>query len=126
MTKVSAEPDRQAYAVGQRPAFRLVVSNGGQVACTRDIGRQLRELVVTAADGARLWSTNDCYFHHPSGEVHTLQPGERQEFSVTWAGRTSEPGCPRKRDSVQPGGYLLIAKLGALTSPPAPFTIGQP
>ena len=77
-----------------------------------------------SADGTtREWSSNDCYFEHPSAEVRTLDPATPVTFGVTWMGRTSEPGCPVKRDTVPAGEYLLIAKLGDLVSAPTPFRL---
>lgn len=122
--RLTAEVGQQEYQVGQRPALRLVVANAGPVACTRDIGRELRELVVVSADGAtREWSSNDCYSMHPPAEVRTLVPGNPMSFGVTWAGRTSDAGCPRKRNTVPSGDYLLLAKLGDLVSAPTPFRL---
>ncbi|MGQ0837122.1 hypothetical protein [Actinokineospora sp.] len=118
---VAAESDAPAYRVGRRPVLRLVVTNAGPVPCTRDIGHELRELLVTSPDGAtRVWSSNDCYA--PKGQrSQILQPGERQVFEVTWAGRTSAPGCPVKRTAVAPGAYLLTPKLGTLVGAPIPL-----
>ncbi|HEV2783262.1 MAG TPA: hypothetical protein VGX25_28090 [Actinophytocola sp.] len=121
--KVLAETGAPGYRVGQRPLLRLVVVNAGQLACVREVGRSLRELVITSADGAtRLWSSNDCY-PPPGAESRLLQPGERLEFTVNWAGRTSAPGCPSRRRSLPAGTYLVTAKLGALASPPAPLEL---
>lgn len=116
--KVLAETGAPAYRVGQRPLLRLVVVNTGTVPCQREVSRTLRELVVTTADGKnRLWSSNDCY-SPPGVDSRLLQPGERLSFTVSWAGRTSAPGCPSARDMVPAGNYLITGKLGPLTSPP--------
>jgi hypothetical protein len=111
------------YKVGQRPVLRLAVINAGTVPCTRDISRALREVVVTSADGvARVWSSNDCYTSKmPDSRI--MQPGERQQFEVKWAGRTSAPGCPAKRTTVPVGTYSVIGKLGALASAPVPIVL---
>ncbi|WP_139191025.1 hypothetical protein [Actinokineospora iranica] len=120
---VTAELGAPTYRVGQKPVLRLVVANTGPHPCTRDIGRAQRELVVTGPDGAtRLWSSNDCYA--AKGEHwHVLAPGERHDFDLTWAGRTSAPGCPPTRTAVPPGDYLVTAKLGPLAGPGVPITI---
>ncbi|WP_285504725.1 hypothetical protein [Actinokineospora sp. NBRC 105648] len=120
---VTAEMEPTAVRVGQRPLLRLVVTNGGPVPCTRDIGRAQRELVITSPDGAtRLWSSNDCT--PAKGEQRqVLAPGERQAFDVRWAGRTSAKGCPVKRSAVAPGDYLVTGRLGELAGKPVPFTI---
>lgn len=120
--KVVAKPDAESYRVGDRPLLRLLVVNSGDVPCTRDVSRKLRELVITTADGKRLWSSNDCY---PAVErdKRTLAPGQTLRFSLNWAGRTSAPGCPLERETVEPGTYRLIGNLGKLTSPPTALTL---
>ncbi|MBC6447073.1 hypothetical protein [Actinokineospora xionganensis] len=122
-TIVTAELGAPSYQVGQRPKLSLVVVNSGPAPCTRDLGHELRELLITTPDGAnRIWSSNDCY--SPKGAEPTiLQPGERKQYDVSWAGRTSAPGCPSKRSSVAAGTYAVTPKLGALTGPVVPLVL---
>lgn len=119
---VYAETDQPGYRVGQKPRFRLLIVNASPMACFRDVSRSIRELVLTTPDGARVWSSNDCY-SPPGEEVRLIQPGERLVFTVNWAGRTSAPGCPSRRRAVQPGGYLVTGKLGAITGTPVPVQL---
>jgi hypothetical protein len=120
--KVAAAPDTPSYRVGTRPLLRLVVLNSGPVPCTRDVSRNLREILVLAADGSRLWSSNDCY-GPPEQDVRVLPAGTPVEFTVSWAGRTSAPGCPRDRRTVTAGTYQVVGRLGGLVGPPAPLTL---
>jgi hypothetical protein len=121
--RLTSETNQRVYRAGQRPEFRIVLLNAGPVACVRDVSRVLRELVVTTVDGrARLWSSNDCYTDD-SHEARVLRPGERVDYEVIWARRTSAPGCPAGRDAVRPGDYLLVARLGGLTSVPVLFRL---
>ncbi|ALG05911.1 hypothetical protein [Kibdelosporangium phytohabitans] len=121
--QVTVELGAPQYRVGQRPVLRLVIANAGAVPCTRDISRALREVVVTSVDGVnRLWSSRDCY-GSSRPDLRIMQPGERQEFEVKWAGRTSAPGCPSSRTTVQAGTYSVIGKLGPLTSPAVPLAM---
>ncbi|TDV40734.1 hypothetical protein [Actinophytocola oryzae] len=121
-TRVAATPDVPSYPVGARPLLRLVVTNVGPVPCVRDLSRQLREILVLGADGARLWSSNDCYAP-PEQDVRVLPVNQPVEFTVNWAGRTSAPGCPLNRETVPAGTYQVVGHLGALTSPPAALTL---
>ena len=103
--------------------LRLVIANSGQVACLRDVSRSIRELVITSPDGAtRLWSSNDC-FAPPGVDTRLVQPGEQLTFTVTWAGRTSAPGCPTRRRTVPTGSYLLTGKLGPLAGAAVPLVL---
>ncbi|MFN8199716.1 MAG: hypothetical protein U0R72_15495 [Nakamurella multipartita] len=57
-------------------------------------------------------------------DVRELAPGESLKYTVKWSGTTSAPGCTGERAPLAPGSYSLIAQLGALSSPPAAFTVG--
>jgi hypothetical protein len=120
---VAAAAEQPEYRVGAKPVFRLTVTNTGAVPCIRDLNAALQELLVYAADGTtRLWSSNDCY-PGESANVRTLAAGESVAFTVTWAGRSSHPECAGERVQVPAGDYLVVAKLGPLTSQPAPFKL---
>jgi hypothetical protein len=121
--RVEARVGAGRYRVGGRPLLRLVVVNGGKVACVRDVSRKLRELLIFSGDGrTRLWSSNDCY-RPPGEERRLLPPGEPMVFELTWAGRTSAPGCPVRRTTVPAGSYRVIGKLGGLAGAPIPLVL---
>jgi hypothetical protein len=121
--RVSASIARPSYRVGERPLLTLHVANAGPVACIRDVSRSLRALRVVSADGmTTLWSSDDCYTANIP-DTRTLAPGQDATFSVSWAGRTSAPGCPVKRTTVPAGQYAVVGRLGALTSSPTPFAL---
>jgi len=122
MIGLTARPSAAEYGRGQPREFRMIVVNIGALPCQRDLDAALQEVMVVAADGTRLWSSNDC---GPGGAaaVRTLVPGEQLVFSVVWAGRTSQPGCPLQRATVPAGAYQLVVKLGSLASQPAPFKL---
>lgn len=122
VVQVAALPDVPSYPVGARPLLRLLVTNVGPVPCTRDVSRNLREIMVLAADGSRLWSSNDCY-GPPAQDVRLLAVNEPVQFSVNWAGRTSVPGCPLDRKTVPAGTYQVVGRLGPLVSAPMPLTL---
>ncbi|MGH8963868.1 MAG: hypothetical protein ACRDXB_00840, partial [Actinomycetes bacterium] len=107
---------------GARPLLRLRITNVGPAPCTRDVSRKLREILVLAADGTRLWSSNDCY-GPPQKDVRVLAPNQPATFAVNWAGRTSAPGCPLDRKTVPAGTYQVVGKLGALAGAPTPLTL---
>jgi hypothetical protein len=123
--KVFAQSGQPSYLVGQRPLLRLVIANAGPAACFRDVSRTLRELVITGSDAKRLWSSNDCYAP-PGTDTRLIQPGEKLEFTVNWAGRTSAPGCPSRRRTLPAGTYLLTGKLGGIASQPVSLVLTKP
>ena len=120
---VESRVAQASYRVGQAPLLTLVVTNSGPVACNRDVTRKLRELQVLTADGStRLWSSADCFYDQPA-DVRLLQPGEQATFSIAWAGRTSSPNCAPSGALLPAGDYVVIGKLGNLTSRPTPFKL---
>jgi hypothetical protein len=120
---VEARVAQPAYRVGQSPLLTLVITNSGPVACNRELTRQLRELLVTTADGGtRLWSSSDCYYQQPP-DTRLLQPREQATFSIAWAGRTSAPNCAPSGALLPAGDYAVVGKLGNLTSSPTPFKL---
>jgi hypothetical protein len=117
-----AAPDVPSYPVGSRPLLRLAIMNAGPVPCTREVSHNLREILVLGLDGTRLWSSNDCY-GPPAQDVRVLPPNQPLAFTVNWAGRTSAPGCPLDRKTVQAGSYQVVGRLGSLVSQPAPLAL---
>ncbi|HEV7792356.1 MAG TPA: hypothetical protein VGP05_25360 [Pseudonocardia sp.] len=109
------------YKVGQKPMFRLVIANIGEKPCSRDLDPGLQGLVINGPAG-QMWASNDCDANHKP-DVRVLDPGKPVVFSLSWAGRTSHPGCGGTRQAVGPGTYQLVGKLGPLSSGPAPFTL---
>lgn len=119
---VTAVPAAPSFPARSQIGLAIAIANTGQVACIRDIGRHLRELVVLSADGATtLWSSNHCMATNGS-EERILQPGEKFDYGTKWLGSTSEPGCAR-HTRLGPGDYLLVAKFGGKASTPVPFRL---
>ncbi|CAL9652504.1 hypothetical protein SUDANB95_06634 [Actinosynnema sp. ALI-1.44] len=117
---VKAEVEKASYPVGEQVGFKILVSNTGPLPCAKEIGRAVRELVVSSVDGAtRLWSSNDC-FNTGGSEVRVLRPGEVFDFGIKWRGTTSEPGCA-KHTRLGPGDYLLTAWVAGKASDPVVF-----
>jgi hypothetical protein len=120
MLAVKAEVDGAEHRVGQRTSLRLVVTNRSKP-CVRDLDPVRQEIVVWSADGSRrLWSSNDCS-SAKRPDLRTLVPGEPLAFSVQWAGRTSAPGCPARRETVPAGEYRLLTRVDDVISPPTQF-----
>lgn len=123
MLTVGAEIDRPQHRVGDRPLLRLVVTNTSGQPCVRDLDSARQEIVVWNADqSAKLWSSNDCT-NVESADLRTLLPGQPVAFSVTWAGRTSTPGCAAARTVVPAGSYRVLTRLDGVISPPTLFTL---
>jgi hypothetical protein len=121
MIAVRAEGMGPEHRVGDRMVLGLVVSNSSTQPCVRDLDPVRQEIVVWSADGSqRLWSSNDCS-SAKGADLRTLVPGEPLSFTVRWAGRTSAPGCPERRDVVPAGEYRLLTRVDDVISPPTQF-----
>ena len=123
MTGVTAEIDRPVHKIGERPVLRLVITNTSTQPCVRNLDSARQEIVVWSGDGkARLWSSNDCG-NAGSPDLRTLIPGQPVAFAVTWAGRTSTPGCAAARTVVPAGSYRVMTRLDDDISAPTPFQL---
>lgn len=121
MLGVTAEIDRPEHRVGERPVLRLVVTNVSGQPCVRDLDSARQEIVVWSHDLAtRLWSSNDCV-NATTVDLRTLVPGQPVAFAVTWAGRTTTPGCGQARTVVPAGPYQVMTRVDDDISPPVPF-----
>ena len=58
-----------------------------------------------------------------SPDLRTLIPGQPVAFAVTWAGRTSTPGCAAARTVVPAGSYRVMTRLDDDISAPTPFQL---
>jgi hypothetical protein len=101
--------------------LRLVVTNVSKQPCVRDLDAARQEIVVWGPGGARLWSSNDCSTAR-GVDLRTLVPGQPVVFAVTWAGRTSFPGCTGVRTTVPAGSYNLMTRVDDAISPATAFT----
>jgi len=123
MTGVTAEIDRPVHKIGEHPVLRLVVTNTSPQPCVRDLDASRQEIVVWSGDGKlRLWSSNDCG-NAGSPDLRTLIPGQPVAFAVTWAGRTSTPGCAAARTVVPAGNYRVMSRIDDDVSAPTPFQL---
>ncbi len=121
MLAAAAEVDPAVHPVGSRPVLRLVLTNTSGQPCVRDLDPARQEIVVWSADGRdRLWSSNDCV-NASTIDLRTLVPGRPVAFALTWAERTTTPGCAQPRTLVPAGTYRLLVRLDDLISPPTPF-----
>jgi hypothetical protein len=122
--RVTAEVAKPEFRVGERVGLRSVVTNVSDRACRRDLNRMVRELIVSKANGQRLWASNECY-SESTNEMPVLQPGQAARNDIVWSGLMSTPDCPAQQDIAPVGDYHVVAKLGPLTSAPIPFRLSS-
>jgi len=110
-------------APGSKPTFELLLRNAAPVPCVRALDKELQELVLVDAAGARVWGSNDC-FPESSDDPRLLAPGEVVALPVVWGGLTSEPTCSAPRVPPAPGSYVVRGRLDTKASNDAPLVIG--
>jgi hypothetical protein len=122
---VTAVATRTEFAAGTSVRFTIRIRNDSDRACNRDIGGDLRELYLRAAEGGgKVWSSRDC--DPPSGtDVQELPPGFAAEFWADWTGEASDScdGAKPAGEQVPPGDYELVARLGTAYSEPVPIAV---
>ena len=109
---VSAKAERSSYPRGATPTLVLSVRNDSPRPCRRDLGQGAAELVVTSGRD-RIWSSDDCAPGGPPGPV-VLTPQKLQVIRVTWPATRSRPGCTGPKTPIEPGTYVVSARLGDL------------
>lgn len=119
--EVEASTGKATYRLGTPVKLTLTITNGGNVACTRDVGSKANELKISSG-GYHVWSSDDC---NPGGtsDVATLQPGEAYVVTINWDGRLSGPGCPSGLGSAKAGSYDLVGRNGDVESQPSGFVL---
>ncbi|MEJ7772313.1 MAG: MucR family transcriptional regulator [Geodermatophilaceae bacterium] len=111
------------YQSGSKPLLGLSVTNISALACIRDLDLGLQTYGLFAADGTRLWGSNDCFPEPSRPTLALLQPGQVVAFSIIWSGRTSEPTCTAPRPVLGPGSYILRGYLANLVSADAALVL---
>lgn len=111
------------YPAGSKPLLGLNITNAAAVACLRDLDLALQTWGLFAADGTRLWGSNDCFPEPSVPNVQLLQPGQVVTFTIIWSGLTSEPTCTVSRQTLGPGSYILRGYLSTVFSPDIPLVL---
>ncbi|MFG2114259.1 hypothetical protein ACGFRB_16765 [Streptomyces sp. NPDC048718] len=115
--------DKNAYAPGEKPRFKLLVKNTGGADCKADLGPKNAVLTVRDTTGV-LWSSKDCpsvatplYFKVPAHSTIT--------HTVEWDRHRSTPKCAtaEKRGEVAPGTYLVEAAVPDAKVTPVSFQL---
>ena len=117
-------PTAPTAPAGSTVRFTVAVRNTGSVACRRDLGGGVLEvLVYSGAD--RIWSSDDCSTDK-GRSVQTLPAGGSLESTVSWPGKRSAAGCPKDQPVARNGTYTVRARLATLRSDRSVFRLTRP
>ncbi len=109
---VTAEAERDSYPLGGTPTLLLSIKNTSDTPCRRDIGQGAVELLVMSGRD-RIWSSDDCA---PGGEPGpaVLAPQKSDVTRLSWSATRSRPGCEGPKSPIEPGTYVVSARVGEL------------
>jgi len=115
---IRAATDKGSYQAGETPMLSMVVENTGAVACTLDVGTDVKRFdIVSGSDP--IWNSADC-LGEPVAFQQVLEPGvELTTTPFGWDRTRSAPDtCDSARPEVIAGGatYRLSVSLGDVTS----------
>lgn len=115
--KLTLRSAKVAYEPGEKPQFRLVVSNSSATTCKADFGPTAAVFTVTDAEGDSVWSTKDC--PRPAGSRLLQVPAKSSiTHTVQWDRGRSAPQCATPPAApVGPGTYLVEARFQGATVP---------
>ncbi|MEO3978937.1 hypothetical protein [Streptomyces sp. CAU 1734] len=101
------------YEPGEKPSFRLVVTNSSDTACKADLGPRAAVLTITSADdgGDKVWSSKDC--PRTRGALLLKVPARGSVTHVVeWDRVRSAPQCATPpAGAVRAGTYLAEARI---------------
>jgi hypothetical protein len=103
----------------------VTITDVGRRPCLVDGGDASRELVITNADDAVVFSSAHC---NAESRDLLLGPGDVDTKAIAWDGRFSVAGtCTEGQDAVPAGRYtahIVMAEIPDAVSDPVPFTVG--
>ncbi|GGW60884.1 hypothetical protein [Streptomyces xantholiticus] len=121
--KLTLRSAKVAYEPGEKPLFRLVVTNSSSTTCKADFGPRSAVFTVTDAEDETVWSTEHC--PSPAGS-RLLQVPARSTIThtVEWDRERSAPQCATpKGGAAGAGTYLVEASFPGATVLPASFRL---
>ncbi|MER5613052.1 MULTISPECIES: hypothetical protein [unclassified Streptomyces] len=101
-----------SYSPGEKPKFKLVVTNNSATTCKADLGPKSAVLTITEAGGDdnQVWSSKDCP-RDAAVLLLKVPAGETVVHTVEWDRRKSSPQCATPpAGTAGPGTYLVEAK----------------
>lgn len=114
-----------SYAPGQRPVFRLSVTNSSATTCKVDLGGASAVLKVTDDGNDEVWSSKDCPRDGAAAWVK-VPANSTVTHSVSWERKRSAPQCATPPAApVAAGTYLVEAQFPGETVAPASFVLAK-
>lgn len=123
--QVTAATDKGNYKQNSTIKLELGVTNGHNASCAIDVGPKLQTYTVKQGDKV-VWSSAFCVSGEQEEATQVFVSGARKNAVLPWDMIPTDDKCNRTADTLEPGQYQLVTKLGERESQPAPFEVDAP
>lgn len=119
--QLEASTDKTVYPPDVNPVLTMSVSNEGDEKCGINLGTSQMEFLITSGQD-RIFSSTDCQVDAVDN-LQVLKSGETEKAKLTWERNRTAPDCVPVESEPLPGTYMLVTKLGDLTSEEVSFRL---
>ena len=123
--EISAKTDKPRYKPNSVIKLELGVTNKHNASCAIDVGPQKQTFTVKK-DKDTVWSSAFCVSGQQKDQTQVFVSGANKKSVLPWDMIPTDDKCNRTKDTLDPGEYTLVTKLGDIESQPAKFVVEKP
>ena len=123
--EISAKTDKPSYKPNSVIKLELGVTNKHNASCAIDVGPQKQTFTVKK-DKDTVWSSAFCVSGKQKDQTQVFVAGANKKSVLPWDMIPTDDKCNRTKDTLDPGEYTLVTKLGDIESQPAKFVVEKP
>lgn len=123
--EISAKTDKPSYKPNSVIKLELGVTNKHNASCAIDVGPQKQTFTVKK-DKDTVWSSAFCVSGKQKDQTQVFVSGANKKSVLPWDMIPTDDKCNRTKDTLDPGEYTLVTKLGDIESKPAKFVVEKP
>lgn len=123
--EISAKTDKPSYKPNSVIKLELGVTNKHNASCAIDVGPQKQTFTVKK-DKDTVWSSAFCVSGQQKDQTQVFVSGANKKSVLPWDMIPTDDKCNRTNDTLDPGEYTLVTKLGDIESQPAKFVVEKP
>jgi len=120
---VKVEAKKDGFGAGEKPSFRVTLTNTGSKACFVDSDQVSRTAVVRSGDEV-VWSEDPCAGEDQRSRPLLLAPGQDDTSTFTWPRVRSAEGCGGGLPAPKNGTYRLDYAVDGVAAEKVVFTLG--
>lgn len=123
--EISAATDKANYKQNSTIKLELGVTNRHNASCAIDVGPAVQTYTVKQGDKV-VWSSAFCIDGAQEEATQVFVSGARKNAVLPWDMIPTDDKCNRTADTLEPGQYQLVTKLGDRESQPTQFVVDAP